>query len=296
MRIFITGSSSHLAQALLPKLCAHAEITAIIGIDLQPARFAHPKFSHHSADIRSPEIVHLMQGCDALAHLAFVVLRGKMDAATMRDINVRGTQNIFESAHKAGLVRLVHLSSAAVYGDGEDLIEATSMRPLHGFLYGQHKAQVESWLAQNHPQALRLRPHIILGPHCQPLLLKLLRQPCYIVLPEPQPCMQCVHEDDVAEAIIASLFSPASGPINLAAPGNYSFKEAIARRHPYPLPMAFGTAKWALNIAWRLTGFGGEAAWLDGIRHSLTLDCSRAQHTLAWQPKFDANATLASVK
>jgi UDP-glucose 4-epimerase len=296
MRIFLTGSSSHLAQALLPKLCAHPDIAAVIGIDLQASCFAHPKFTHHSADIRSPEIVHLMQGCNALVHLAFVVLRGKMDAATMRDINVRGTQNIFESAHKAGLVRLVHLSSAAVYGDGEDLIEAAPMRPLQDFLYGQHKAEVETWLAQNHPQALRLRPHIILGPHCQPLLLKLLRQPCYIVLPEPQPRMQCVHEDDVADAIIASLFNAASGPINLAAPSNYSFKEAIAQRHAHPLPMSFGAAKWALNVAWRLTGFGGESAWLNGIRHALTLDCSLAQQTLAWQPKFDANATLASVQ
>ena len=296
MRIFLTGSASHLAQALLPKLCAHAEITSIIGIDLQASCFAHPEFTHHIADIRSPEIVHLMQGCDALVHLAFVVLRGKMDVATMRDINVYGTQNIFAAARKAGLARLVHLSSAAVYGSGAHLTESAPMRPLPGFLYGQHKAEVESWLAQKYPQALRLRPHIILGPHCQPLLVKLLRQPCYIVLPEPQPRMQCVHEDDMADAIIASLFSPASGPINLAAPGNYSFKEAIAQRHPHPLPMAFGAAKWALNITWRLTGFGGEPAWLDGIRHTLTLDCSLAKQTLAWQPKFDANAALASVK
>ena len=296
MRIFITGSASHLAQALLPKLCAHPDIAAVIGIDLQTSRFAHPKFAHHSADIRSPELVHLMQGCDALVHLAFVVLRGKMDAATMRDINVRGTQNIFDSARMAGVERLIHLSSAAVYGSGEYLPEAAPMQPLPGFLYGQHKTEVETWLAQNHPQALRLRPHIILCPHCQPLLLKLLRQPCYIVLPEPQPRMQCVHEGDVADAIISSLFNAASGPINLAAPGNYSFKESIAQRHTHPLPMSFGTAKLALNIAWRITGFGGEPAWLDGIRHTLTLDCSLAQQTLAWQAKFDANATLASVK
>jgi len=296
MRIFITGSSSHLAQALLPKLCAHPHIAAITGIDLQPACFTHPKFTHHIADIRSPEIVRLMQDCDALAHLAFVVLRGKMNAVTMRDINVQGTQNIFAAARKAGVARLVHLSSAAVYGNGETLNEAAPMRPLPGFLYGQHKAEVEAWLAQQYPQVLRLRPHIILGPHCQPLLVKLLRQPCYIALPEPQPRMQCVHEDDVADAIIASLFSPASGPLNLAAPGDYSFKEAIAQRHPHPLPIAFGAAKLALNIAWRLTGFGGEPAWLDGIRHTLTLDCGLAKQTLAWRPKFDAHATLASVK
>jgi UDP-glucose 4-epimerase len=295
MRIFITGSSSHLAAVLLPKLCVLPAISAIIGIDLQASCFAHPKFTHHIADIRSPEIATLMQCCDALLHLAFVVLRGKMNARTMHDINVQGAKNIFESARSGGVERLIHLSSAAVYGSGECLSETAPLQPLPGFLYGQHKAEVETWLTQQYPQTLRLRPHIILGPHCQPLLVTLLHQPLYVALHEPQPRMQCVHEDDVADAIIASLFSPASGPLNLAAPGDYSFKEAIAQRHSHSIPIPFNVAKLALNIAWRLSGFGGEVAWLDGIRHTLTLDCSLAKQTLAWQPKFDAHATLASV-
>ena len=294
MRIFLSGAASHLAQALRPKLCAQPEIAAVVGIDLQMTKFAHPKFTHHIADIRSPEIARLMHGCDALVHLAFVVLRGKMTAAAMHDINVQGTRKLFSSAREAGMARLVHLSSAAVYGSGENLSEAATLSPLPGFLYGQHKAQVEDWMAAEFPVAVRLRPHLILGPHCQPLLLKLLRQPCYVAMPEPQPRLQCVHEDDVADAIIASLFQPVSGAINLAAPGSFSFKQAISQSHAMSLPIPFGAAKMALHLAWRRTGFGGEPAWLDGIRHSLTLDCSRATRALGWQPKFDTNATLAS--
>ena len=296
MRIFLSGAASHLAQALLPKLCAQSEVSAVIGVDLEATNFAHPKFVHHIADIRSPEITHLMQGCNALVHLAFVVLRGKMAATTMHDINVQGTRHLFSAARQAGIARLVHLSSAAVYGVGENLNESAALRPLPDLLYAQHKAQVETWLEHEFPQAVRLRPHIILGPHCQPLLIKLLRQPCYVALGEPQPQLQCVHEDDVAQAIIASLLQAASGPVNLAAPGSYSFKQAIVQGHTRPLSISFSTAKMTLNLAWRFTGFGGEPAWLDGIRHTLTLDCSRATQVLAWQPKFDTQATLASVK
>lgn len=296
MRIFLSGAASHLAQALLPKLCSKSEVNAVVGVDLQVTDFTHPKFAHHFADIRSPETARLMQGCDALVHLAFVVLRGKMAAATMQDINVQGTRHLFNAARQAGITRLVHLSSAAVYGGGENLNESAVLRPLPGFLYGQHKAQLEAWLASEFPDAVRLRPHIILGPHCQPLLLKILRQPFYIALAEPQPQLQCVHEDDVADAIIASLLLPASGPINLAAPGSFSFKQVIAERHARALPITFSAAKMALNVAWRFTGFGGEPAWLDGIQYPLTLDCRRAQQVLAWQPKFDAQATLVSVK
>lgn len=295
MRIFLSGSASHLAQALLPKLCAQTDISAVTGIDLQAAAFEHPKFTQHIADIRSPETARLLQGCDALAHLAFVVLRGKMAAATMQDINVQGTRELFSAARQAGIARLVHLSSAAVYGHGENLHESAALNPLPGFLYGQHKAQVETWLANEFPGAVRLRPHIILGPHCQPLLLKLLRQPCYVSLAEPQPQLQCVHEDDVADAIIASLLLPANGAINLAAPGSYSIKQAITQAHVRALPVPFSAAKLALNLAWRRTGFGGEPAWLDGIRQSLTLDCSRAAQVLGWQPQYDTEATLASV-
>lgn len=296
VRIFLSGAASHLAQALLPKLCAQSEVSAVIGGDVVATNFVHPKFVPHIADIRSPEITRLMQGCDALVHLAFVVLRGKMAATTMHDINVQGTCRLFNAARQAGIARLVHLSTAAVYGAGENLKESAALRPLPGLLYARHKAQVETWLEHEFPQAVRLRPHIILGPHCLPLLRKLLRQPCYVALGEPQPQLQCVHEDDVAQAIFASLLQPASGPINLAAPGSYSFKQAIVQRHARALPINFSTAQMALNLAWRFTGFGGEPAWLDGIRHALTLDCSRATQVLAWQPKFDVQATLASVK
>jgi len=273
-----------------------SEVSAVLGVDLQSTDFAHPKFTQHIADIRSPETVRLMQGCDALAHLAFVVLRGKMAAATMQDINVQGTRQLFSAARQAGITRLVHLSSAAVYGRGENLHESAALQPLPGFLYGQHKAQVEAWLASEFPEAVRLRPHIILGPQCQPLLIKILRQPFYVSLVEPQPQLQCVHEDDVVDAIIASLLLSASGPINLAAPGSFSFKQVIAQRHARALPITFSAAKMALKVAWRFTGFGGEPAWLDGIQYPLTLDCSRAQQVLAWQTQYDAQATLASVK
>jgi len=296
MRIFVTGSASHLAQALLPKLCAHPGIASVIGIDLQAARFAHPKFAHHIADMRSDAIPQLLHGCDALVHLAFVVLRGKMDASTMHDINVKGSRKVFESARAAGMQKLLHLSSAAVYGSGEHLTESAPLQPLAGFLYAQHKAEAEAWMARDFPEAVRLRPHIILGPHCQPLLKQLLRQSCYIRLPEPQPRLQCVHEDDVAEAIVAGLLLPVRGPFNLAASGSYSFKEAISARHHRSLPLPFGLTRLALKLARQATGFGGEAAWLNGIRHPLTLDSGRAQRELRWRPQFDARATLASVK
>ncbi|MEJ5210943.1 MAG: hypothetical protein WHV61_05885 [Burkholderiales bacterium] len=99
-----------------------------------------------------------------------------------------------------------------------------------------------------------------------------------------------MHEEDVVAAILAALVREVSGPFNLAAPGHFTWRE-LGRRVWLPLPVARGL----LTAAWRLTGFGGEPGWIEGLRHSLTLDVSRARALLGWQPRHDVHATLAAI-
>jgi UDP-glucose 4-epimerase len=280
MKILVTGSSGHLAQVLLPKLCAHPGIKHVTGIDIAAPLYVHNKFEHRQIDVRAPSLTALLAEHDALVHLAFVVLRGKLDAATMHALNVIATQKLFTAAEHIGIKRRIFLSSAAVYGLGENLDEDAVFRPIPGFHYADHKTELEHWFALNQPDTVRLRPHIILGQNCLPLFRQLLAMPLYVHLPNPQPQLQYVHEDDVAEAILLSLFSDATGPFNLAAPGTFSFKEVIQRRHRFALPLPLWFVKAFLNLAWNITGWGGEPAWLDGMQHSLTLDCTRAVQTL----------------
>jgi nucleoside-diphosphate-sugar epimerase len=284
MKVLVTGSSGHLAQALLPKLCGHEAIERVTGIDIAAPHFSHDKLEHRHLDVRDPMLEKLWDEHDALVHLAFVVLRGKTDAATMREINVIATRRLFDAAARAGIGRRIHLSSAAVYGFGENLDEDAPFRPLPDFLYAQHKTELEHWFAINQPDTVRLRPHIILGPNCLPLFRQLLALPFHVRLPNPQPRLQCVHEDDVAEAILLSLFSDAQGPFNLAAPGTFSFKEVIRQRHRFSIPLPLPLVKACLNIASRRTGWGGEPEWVEGMRQPLTLDCTRADTKLGWKP------------
>lgn len=295
MKVLVTGSSSCLAQALLPVLCAHPAISAVTGADLRPPRFHHDKFRAWQLDIRDPQVTLLLAGNDALVHLAFVVLRGRMRARSMEQINVAASLALFDAARRAGIKRLVHVSTAAVYGSGEALKESAPLNPLPGFLYALHKAELESRLEADIPGCVRLRPHIILGPNAQPLLRRLLHQPFFVSLPDPQPQLQCVHEADVARAILLAVLSDAHGPFNLAAEGCFSFREAVGQRHgaSFPLPRAF--ARVALSAVWRLTGWGGEPAWIEGIARTLTLDSTRARRELGWQPRYNIAETLAAV-
>lgn len=293
MRVLVTGSGSHLARALLPRLCAHPGVEAVTGVDIAPPRFAHPKFSARALDIRDAALARSMRNHNVLIHMAFIVLRGRTAESEMRSVNLDGTQTVFRAARAAGIARLIHLSSAAVYGSGQDLAEGARLSPLPGFLYGQHKARLEQWLAHEIPESTRLRPHVILGPNAQPLLKRLLAQPFSLRLPGPPPRLQCVHEDDVADAVLLALEKEARGPFNLAADGSFSFGDEIRRRHRLHIPLPLPAVRSAFIAAWKLTGWGGEPAWLDGLTQNLTLDCARARRELGWQPRYSSTQTLA---
>ena len=294
MRVLVTGSASHLAQALLPMLCEHASVAHVTGIDLRPTGWQHPKLVARQIDLTRSDPQDWLSGHDAFIHLAWVVLRGHMALARMRAINVEASKHWLSAAAQAGLPRIIHLSSASVYGHGEMLTETAPLTPLPGFCYAEHKTEIEHWLEQRWPSIMRLRPHIILGPHAQPLLHAILRLPVYPVFPDPQPQLQCVHEQDVARAILLALTQPFEGACNLAAPGSFSLRDAIVAHRPHALGIPPGVAAFGLRWLWRLSGIGGETGWFDGAQHSLTLDCSRARDVLDWQPKISIASMLAA--
>lgn len=294
MRVFVTGSSSCVAQALLPLLCAEPRIARVTGVDLAPPRFAHAKFHATQLDIRDPGLLAMLQGYDALVHLAFVVLRGRMSETEMFDVNVNGSHRVFHAAGSAGVGRLIHMSSAAVYGGGVHVGEDAPFAPLPGFLYARHKAHVERLLEIEFPGCVRLRPHVILGRNAQPLLRRLLELPCYLALPDPQPRLQCVHEDDVARAVLLALDRDASGPFNLAVEGGFSYRDAIRSRHRFSVPLPRGVARAGIDFAWRHWGWGGEPPWIEGLTRTLLLNCRRAAAELGWKSRYDAAAVLAA--
>ncbi len=287
MKVVVTGAAGRLAQAMLPALCRHPRVREVRGIDLRVVPFTHPKFRGLQADFRAPDLDRWLTGADALVHLAFVVLRGRTPLGTMGAINVEGTLALFERARALGVPKRIFLSSAAVYGAGENLSEVAPFAPLPGFAYACHKAEVERALQACDPQALRLRPHAIVGPRCQPLLKTLLAQPFYVRLPDPQPRLQCVHEEDVAQAVVASLGSSAQGPLNLAGEGSFAFRDVVCERYPHAIPLSLAAARRLVGWGWRGIGLFGEPGWVEGLARPLTLDCARARATLGWRPRYD---------
>jgi nucleoside-diphosphate-sugar epimerase len=279
MRVCVTGAAGHLARALLPELCAASWVESVIGIDRVLPVFRHPKLRPVVCDIAGPEALAAAGRADALVHLAYIVLRGRASQDEMRRVNVAAAQAIIAAA-AAG--RVVVLSSAAVYGSGEGVTEQAPLAPLPGFLYAENKAALERWIAVHAVRAAVLRPHIILGPYALPLLRQLAALPVYPRVPDPQPRLQCVHERDVARAILAALRSDAAGAFNLAWSEPFAWRSLARMSHRRAIGLPLAWLRAALWLAWRVGGWGGEPGWLAGAARSLTLDCTRARDELGW--------------
>lgn len=298
MKILVTGSSSHLARALLPRLASHPEVEQILGIDRRPPVFRDACYTHVLLDVRSAQLARLMAGIDAVVHLAFVVMHGDLgpernDRELIREINLAGGQNVFRAAAAARVPVVVHLSSAAVYelpARERPIPEAHPRKPLPGFAYAEDKIALEDWLdafeREHHDtRVVRLRPHVILGPHAQPYVRSLVRLPFYVRLSDPAPRLQVVHEADVAGAIFAALTGEVSGAFNLATADAASLRELKL----LALPLPFSLARALVRLAWRF-GRGTEPAWFEGLRHELVLDTTRARRRLGWRPRYDTVA------
>ena len=295
VKILVTGSSSYFARALLPLLCEQATIESVTGVDTRDAHFAHAKFRPVALDIRSDKLSPLLHGHDALVHLASVVIPAKIGPEEMFNINVRAAHRLLRDARAAGLTRLVHMSSAAVYGEAIHASEQSVLKPLPGFLYAEHEAHLDQLLAIELPECVRLRPQLIVGPRAHPAIKRLLKQPFYPRLPAPHPLFQCVHEDDLARAVLLCLTSETRGAYNIAIEDSLTLRDAIRARYRVHAALPLSAAELALKAANRFYGWSADPGILRAFCHTLLVNCRRATIELGWRSSYTARAALATL-
>ena len=87
-----------------------------------------------------------------------------------RMVNVEGTRNVIDQARTLGISRLVHLSTAEVYGEPCGVIDETAPLKPRGDEYADSKIEAEKlcWesIARGVPITI-LRPSIVYGPFCE---------------------------------------------------------------------------------------------------------------------------------
>jgi len=109
MIIAITGISSGLGKALVPRLQDDPEIERIIGIDITDYNGNHHKIQFYREDIRNFDIINkILKQADILIHFAFIVSPNKKySIKEIYDINIKGSINVFRASANNNIKKII---------------------------------------------------------------------------------------------------------------------------------------------------------------------------------------------
>jgi nucleoside-diphosphate-sugar epimerase len=268
----------------------------------------------HAIDLAAPNAVALlepvMRSTDVVIHLALSV-QPVRDHDYLYRANVLGSRAVFDAMVAAGVGQLVYASSLSAYapGQGEPVTEAWPVVGQHTSTYSRHKVIVERMLDQlivDHPEMVvaRFRPTVVvqreaatlfrslyLGSVVPRAALKLLRAAGLPILPMPDDMrLQCVHADDVGDAVVSLMLSRAQGAFNVAADvlDSSGIAGLLKAR---PLLVKPDAMRRAILLLSRLRLVAVTPGWYDVATKSPFMDTTKAHRELGWTPKWSSTAS-----
>ncbi len=161
----VTGGSGFLGTYLARGLLAQGRDVRLLDPE-EPSGDLLGRVEWARGSILDPEAVAgAMRGVDVAYHAAALVPLSKAGRG-FDDVNVCGTRNVVDAGIAAGIRRLVHVSSSAVYDPsitGMPITEDTPLSPVGD--YGRSKRQAELEVAKSGDRGLEwviIRPRTIL--------------------------------------------------------------------------------------------------------------------------------------
>ncbi len=168
--IAITGTSGHLASAVIPMLLNKGYRLRVLVFKQEP-----------KSDITLLETVmgslsdldslnRLVRGCEVVIHCAARISLNSNKDTSVYETNVNGTRNVFNAAREAGVKRFIHLSSIHAYNhttvDGS-LNEESEFCSRNAPQYDQSKRDAQQFVLQNASDQMEvvvLNPTAVIGP------------------------------------------------------------------------------------------------------------------------------------
>src|SRR5215212_2200509 len=278
-KVAVTGAKGFIGAATCARLRADGH--EVVEIDLP------------DVDVTDAAAVEsALTGCDLAVHTAAIVDEdGRMEDFVR--VNVGGTRNVLDAAERAGLQRVVHLASVAVWGYefDHDLPEDAPPRTV-GNPYIDTKAASERLALSR--GATVVRPGDVYGPRSQPWVLRPLRalQSGMFVLPgKGEGIVTAVYVDDLVDCIVRALTHPdAAGQAFTCWDGSpvtaRDFFAYHGRWTGKPIRTAPRPLVAAAAVLGELTGRAEvHAASLQFISRKAVYPNARAREVLGWEPE-----------
>jgi UDP-glucose 4-epimerase len=311
MRIVVLGASGNAGSALLRALEAEPAVGEVVAVARRPpADWPTGKTAWRALDIETDALAPLVQGADAVVHLAWLIQPGR-DPARCRAVNVDGTRRVLDAVAATGVPAFVYASSVGAYAPGPKDRAVDETWPTDGIpssFYSRHKAEVERMLdrferEQPGTRVVRLRPGLIFQRAAASEIRRLFAGPFLpgrivdprlipVVPRHPRLRFQAVHADDVADAYRRALVGDARGAFNIAADPVLD-GDALGRLlGARPVPVRAGVLRRGAAAAFALRLTPTPPGWIDLALGVPLMDTARARTALGWQPRHDAAETL----
>jgi nucleoside-diphosphate-sugar epimerase/phosphohistidine swiveling domain-containing protein len=232
------------------------------------------------ADIRDAgAVTRGIAGADVVAHLAWARSAGAEELLG-HEVNVGGTLNVLEAMADTGARRIVFASSGHVYGRADaPQAEHEPMVPV--LTDGVHQARVEDLLGASNAEWIAIRSALVVGRNVDNWVRRLLAAPAF---PDgsAERRMQVVHLDDALRLFTRAAVDTGitSGPINLAATGEQTFRQfaAVLGRPVVRLGGPFTAARRR-----------GE---LELVRGAPLMDTSRLREQWGFRPAWNCDESI----
>ena len=237
MKLFITGAEGFVGRVLISQ-CENQGIE-VFAVDL--VKSSEP--NHYQADIRSKDIINLIpEGADAIIHLAGLTrdpdCRDK--AYDCFNLNVMGTLNLIEAAHKKKVKQFIFASSEWVYGEckEDEIKDEDSLINIANYksVYALSKLVSEANLRQKYQHSFCpvtvLRFGIIYGPRktnwsAVESLFNAVNTKEEIAVGSLKTGRCFIHVSDIASGIIKSISLEGFNIINLQGNRLITLKDII---------------------------------------------------------------------
>jgi UDP-glucose 4-epimerase len=319
MRVVVTGATGNVGTSVLRALGELPEVEAIVGVATrlperqQAETHRVDKATFVAADVSRADLAPVMQGADAVIHLAWR-FQPTHDPPELLRTNVEGSRRVFDAAVRAGVPALLHASSLGVYAPGPKGKPVDETWPATGVptsRYSRHKVEVERLLddleqRERGLRVVRFRPVPIFKREAAAHIHRLLLGPLVPrfafdrrvtrLLPVPEDlAIQCVHTSDVADAFARAVVRDVRGAFNLTAGPPL---DAGA------LGAALGAGRWRVSgdslrrlvdMSWKLRLQPTDVGWIDLAYLVPFIDAERARRELDWTPRVGANEALAEL-
>ena len=293
-RVLVTGVAgfigSNLAQRLLEE--GHA-VTGVDDLSQGVEEQIPGGVDFHRLDVRSPAIQPLFRDSYAVFHLAAknCIPDCQRDPVAAASINIVGTVSVFEAARRAGVVRVIHAESSALY-EGVAAVPSTEDRvaPLSMYALSKHAGSgfADAFARYHGMNMTALRYFCVYGPRqdyrrtvppvMSAFIIRLLRGERPTIYGTGEKRRDFVYVDDVNDFHVQCLRDPRThgGTFNLGSGTNHSVSEILQE-----IQSLLGTAVEPEHAADQ----PGEA------EHTLA-DISRAA-ALGWSPRVGLREGLA---